>query len=420
MLAATPAVFEEPRHHPVCWRTLRTILSFADTRRHGEGLDMIREGDVQWWVLEAQKHPEAAPAIIGELARRLFELDSENERLRDEAVRLQTRGSEQPDAAEVADLRVKVAALQRFVDETHAEYSLILISDRSQTARLGAHQVRQLALEGGRVSSGSSLVSLRCLLAARTSDYLLLLSSLGRGSMLSSSDIPAADERSIWPVSGSGEEPAREWLAAATTSAEPPRFRTVVTRRGFVRQYIRVTFDRALDLGQQVLETPLKHDEARAIVDGDAEDLLVVSRWGRAERFPQRSIAAQGSMALELGEDDEVVAALPLDADLDILIVTAAGLVARRSSSAIATATHPGGSGKRLIQAFDVLAAFPYEASQRLLFITYSGSVIIEPLRDVPLAPRSAKGLVLHDLSRDPAVAVVLLPSMLAPDVFSP
>lgn len=44
---------------------------------------MIRKGDVQWWVLEAKKHPQSVPTIIEELAKRLAELDAENERLRD-------------------------------------------------------------------------------------------------------------------------------------------------------------------------------------------------------------------------------------------------------------------------------------------------------------------------------------------------
>jgi len=30
---------------------------------------MIRKGDIQWWVLEAKKHPESAPTIIEELAK---------------------------------------------------------------------------------------------------------------------------------------------------------------------------------------------------------------------------------------------------------------------------------------------------------------------------------------------------------------
>jgi len=378
---------------------------------------MISEGDIQWWVLEARKNPASAPAIIEELARRLVELDSENERLRDEAVRSQARAPKEADGAELVALREKVAALQRLVDETRAELSLVLVSARSQPARLEVRQAQRLARERCRIASAESLINLRRLLPVRTSDDLLLLSSLGRGSVVHASDIPPAREQTIWPELADSDSKDNEWLATAATSTHPPRFRTVVTRRGFVRQYIRVSFDRALELGQHVVESPLRRDEARAIVDGDAVDLMVVTRWGKAERFPQRSVAAQGSVGIELEEDDEVVAALPLDDDSDILVATAAGYVARRASSALAAATLPGGRGKGLIRAYDVLAVFPFDAGQHLLYITYSGKVVIEPLRDVPLAARSTKGHLLHELSHDPAIAVALLPSTFVQDV---
>ena len=48
---------------------------------------MIRKGDVQWWVLEARKYPEAAPIAIEFLAERLSELDKENEDLRQKSSR---------------------------------------------------------------------------------------------------------------------------------------------------------------------------------------------------------------------------------------------------------------------------------------------------------------------------------------------
>ena len=68
---------------------------------------MIRKSDIQWWLLEVKKDPESAPGIIEALAGRLAELDVENERLRDELIRLR-RGAPPP-AAE----GVKLGALQR-------------------------------------------------------------------------------------------------------------------------------------------------------------------------------------------------------------------------------------------------------------------------------------------------------------------
>ena len=61
---------------------------------------MIRESDVQWWILEAKEHPEATPQIIEELAKRLIELDTENEQLRATLIRLQQHApAAQPESA---------------------------------------------------------------------------------------------------------------------------------------------------------------------------------------------------------------------------------------------------------------------------------------------------------------------------------
>jgi hypothetical protein len=73
-----------------------------------------------------------------------------------------------------------------------------------------------------------------------------------------------------------------------------------------------------------LIESPLHNDAPVAVVNGDRGDLLVLTRWGKAVRFPRRAIAAPGSVALELDPGDEGVAALPLPSDTQILIVTSA------------------------------------------------------------------------------------------------
>ena len=69
---------------------------------------MIRKGDVQWWVLEARKYPEAAPIAIEFLSERLGELDRENEELRNEVIRLRQRAPVETSSAEVQGLRQQV------------------------------------------------------------------------------------------------------------------------------------------------------------------------------------------------------------------------------------------------------------------------------------------------------------------------
>jgi DNA gyrase/topoisomerase IV subunit A len=379
---------------------------------------MIRKSDVQWWVLEAKKHPESAPAMIQELAERLAELDAENERLRDEVVQLQRRTPAATEGAEVSALRRKVARLQRLVDgEASTEPSVVFLSDRLQSARMPLPQVERLAREGEPLPGSQAPLGLRpdvwrprLVLVARPHEELLLLTSRGRGRKVRPSDVPTLVEEDGWPTAESPGLASGERLTAAVTVAQPPRFWTVVTRRGHVRQSLRIGFDRALDKGDPLIESPFHNDEPVALVNGDQGDLLVLTRWGKGVRFPQRAIAGQGAVALEVDPDDEVVAALPLPSDVKILIVTASGYAARRDTGQITARSQPGGKGKPLIQAYDVLGVLPCEPQARLLYLTYSGKLALVSTADIPLYQRSGKGTRVRDFDRDPAVAVALFP----------
>ena len=382
---------------------------------------MIRESDVQWWVLEAKKHPESAPAIIEELAKRLAELDAENERLRDEIVQLQRHAPAAAAGDEVRALRSKVSTLQRILDsEASAEPAVVFLSDRLQPARLPLSEVERLIREGHPIPGSGEPLGLRAdacrprlLLLARPQDELLLLTSQGRGFKAPLSGVPALVEGNEWPVAEDRDLAAGERLTAAVAVTKPPRFWTIVTRRGYVRQFLRIDLDHRMTQGDPMIESPLHNDAPAALVNGDEGDLLVLTRWGRGVRFPQRSIAGQGSIALELDPDDEAVAALPLPSDAKILIVTASGFVARRDTGQFRARSRPGGTGRALIQAFDVLGVLPSEPQARLLYLTYSGRLALVSTADIPLYQRSGKGTRVRDLGRDPAVAVALVPEAL-------
>ncbi|MBE9508090.1 MAG: hypothetical protein IMY86_08555 [Chloroflexi bacterium] len=372
---------------------------------------MIRKGDVKWWVLEAKKHPESASTIIEELARRLAELDAENERLRDEVIRLQQRTPAAAESDEVSALRSRVATLQSLLDgAASSEPSVVFFSTHLQATRVSLSQVQRLAREERPALSRQAMLRLRYLLLARPQDELLLLTSQGRGLKLPLADVHLLAEEGDWPAAGDQEVAADEWLTAVVAVAQPPRFWTVVTRRGYARQFLRIDLDQRLAKGEQLIESPFRNDAPVAVVNGDRGDLLVLSRWGKGVRFSQRSIKGSGSVALELDPDDEIAAALPLPSDIKILIVTASGYAVRRDTSQIGARSRPGGAGKTLIQAFDVLGAFPCASQAQLLYLTYSGKLVFVPTADIPLHQRSSKGTRVRVFGRDPAVAVAFVP----------
>jgi DNA gyrase/topoisomerase IV subunit A len=371
---------------------------------------MIRKDDVKWWIAEAQKHPQAAPEIVEALSERLIALDEENERLRDEIIRLERRVPATVDSEEVSALRDKVSTLQALVNgEVSDEPCLALLSDQLQSVRVPLARVHELARVEQPVLNKGSMLGLRCVLLARPHEELLLLTSQGRGFTVQVADAPILEGKD-WPAFDGPKLGENEWLTGAVVVTRQPRFWTVVTRRGFVRQMIRIDFDRRVEKGEPLVESPFRRDVPVAVVDGDEGDLMLVTRWGKGVRFPQRSIKSAGSQALEMDDEDEIVTALPLrDDDAQVLVVTAASFAVRRGASQFEPRPRPGGQGRSFIQAFDVLGAFSCEPHDRLLYLTYSGKLILASVDDIPLYTRSGKGAPVYAFDRDPAVAVVLV-----------
>jgi len=379
---------------------------------------VISNRDVQWWISEAHRYPESSPTLIEKLAERLAELDAENERLRGEVIGLRRgRPAGAADGSEVSALQSRVETLQRILNgQASTEPAVVMFSDRLEMARMPLSQVRMRL--GSTRSQGALLptasLGVRCLLMVRPHEDLLLLTSRGRLISVCLHDIPFLIEGNDWPSAGGESRLAGgERVTAAVAAAKSPRFWTLVTRQGFVVQLLGAHVEKRSCQDDPVVRSQHHHDEPVAILDGDRGDLFLITRWGKAIGFPQRAIAGQGCSGLTVEPDDGVVAALPLPADAEVLAITAGGYVMRRDSAGFRRRHKPGGHGRSFIQAYDVLAAVPYAARGKLLFLTYSGKFIAAASAGIPLQGRLGKGMQLCDLSGDPAVAVTFVPGAL-------
>ncbi len=375
---------------------------------------MMRKSDVQWWILEVKKDPESAPEIIEQLAGRLAELDAENERLRGELIRLERGIQVTSDSAEVGELQRKVDMLQTILKgQASTETAVIVLSEQMEGGRMPLSQVRLRLREGRPALSRSAVLGVRCLLVARPQDDLLLLTNQGRFVKLFLHKVPFLVQEADLPLVEKPSLKTGERVTAAVAVGVAPRFWTVVTRRGFVRQLLHLQIDKQLGLDEVVVGSSLHNDEPVALVDGDRGDLFVITRWGKAVRFSQRIIGTRGCTALDVEPDDEVVAALPLPSDAEVLILTSAGNARRRETSRFRAQSKTGGSGKTFIQAYDVLGAIPFAPRGKLLYLTFSGKYVAAPISSIPLQGRAGKGTGLIDLSQDPAVAFAFVPGAL-------
>jgi DNA gyrase/topoisomerase IV subunit A len=371
---------------------------------------MIRQSDILWWVQEARKDPASAPQIIETLAERLVELDAQNEALRDELIRLRAVTSEAAPAPDTSALRRKVEALQTLLDQqSFAETALILISDRGHVIRLPLSQVRLRLRNDEPALERDAVLSLRSLLLARPQDEVLALTNRGRAARLLMPEIPFS-RGGIWPNEPQLALETGEHVAAAVVIGEAPRFWTVVTRRGTVRQFLHARLQRILDEQTPLFRPSSRTDEPIHIVSGDRGDLLLITRWGKVVRFPQRVIDTQGVLALELDQDDSVAGALSLPDDSEVIAATASGALLRRDTGTFGRQTRPGGSGRAFIQAFDVLGVYPALTRGKLLLLTYAGTLATVAPSEATLQTRPGRGTPLVDLASNPAIAALFVP----------
>ena len=369
---------------------------------------MIRKSDIQWWILEAQKHPEAAPQIIEGLANRLIELDKQNEQLRNQILHMRRRKPTQNGSAQVKNLQREVKALKGLLKgELPSEPSVVFVGQQLQTARLTLYQVQEWIQQERTVLDSRALFDLHQILLVRPNDELLLLTSQGRGIKYLFADVPMLEENGQWPEANRQLLQKGERITAATTMDKLPRFWTVITRRGYTQRFVRVAFDHEVEKGNPLLKSPFRNDAPVSIVQGDRGDLLIITRWGKAVRFSQRVIETQGSVALELEPDDEVVTALALSPGAQVFLTTASGSATRFKATRVQARSRPGGKGKTIIQAHDVLRSFAHISEAKLLYLASSGKLILIQDAYVPLQERASRGKSLFNLERDPALSAI-------------
>ena len=172
---------------------------------------MVRKGDVQWWVLEARKYPESAPLAIEFLAKRLAELDQQNEALRDEVLRLRQRGSSESEGGQVRALRRQIEKLEYLLkSQTATEPTCVLYADGLRSARLPVTEMQRLAHTEQQPLDSRALLSLRALLVARPHDEVLLVTSAGRGTKQSPAHGQDHDDGDDRLDHGGAEEPFRQ------------------------------------------------------------------------------------------------------------------------------------------------------------------------------------------------------------------
>lgn len=137
-------------------------------------------------------------------------------------------------------------------------------------------------------------------------------------------------------------------------------------------------------------------------------DLFIVSRAGMAIRFPLQRVPNSGTLGLQLGRDDVVVAAAAAaDAD-SVFLLGADGKGTLREMTGFLANKSPGGMGKAALKTDRLVAALTVAPESDLFVISRHSKLIRFSVEDIPPKAGVVQGVHCIALRGDEAVAAAI------------
>ena len=264
------------------------------------------------------------------------------------------------------------------------------------------------------------------LLTANTRDHLFIFAADGRCLRLGIHEIPQDARRHLADLTDFSR---RDAIAAmlALPPAPPAGFLFLVTRQGTVKRSALSDFTQATVGALNVMSVTTKDRLGCAFVTPGDGEVILVTRKGRSIRFTEEEVramgpAARGVAGINLKRGDEVIAALPVASEGELLTVTAAGFAKRTRMSDFSPQGRGGGgiiAHKISERSGDLVGAAMLTPEHAFAtFVTQKGVAKPVGLDEIPSGGRSTQGAQVVDLARSDAVAAVQVvsPVVLAMD----
>jgi DNA gyrase/topoisomerase IV subunit A len=369
---------------------------------------MIHPDDVAAWIAQVRQQPEAAPAIIEALAKRLVELDKQNEALRDELVRQSRSPTPVSDEGRVAELTRRVQKLERELRAPGEVFlSLMVFSLDGRAARLALPNADAWRARENSTLAASHLRP-RHLTISAAEDDLLLFTNKGRAMRVDVASIepeeaPANYLSLIPDVRFDLDESLSIVLPLPSAFGQL----TLISRKGYARSFRRAEVDSLLERRLPLHSSPVPGDyPAHALLsDGDGS-LLVATRAGKGVRFPERAIGVQSAPAIKLDRGDVIVGAAVVSDETTLLLVGGDGVAARREMVGFGAHSTAGNRGKILTRIENVAAVAPVGPNDELWLLTAEGRMELMLAGQVPSGPGASNGKRMLNLGEDRVVAM--------------
>jgi len=358
---------------------------------------VIDTNDVQWWLLEAQQHPDTIPELIRLLAERIALLSRQNEELRGDLITARRKGNGAA-SAEVQALQDRIMALEQIsTNGGRPPGPRLLIYRPGQL--IVSQPVDSIDESGvGAVEPGVNM------LIADESARLLAITDESRAFNVTLHDLPIPDKSPI-PI----DTPRGIIAFLDLATLERRRYLTLLSQRGYVYSILVGAVARMAAKQEPLIRNLIPDDPIVAAVASGGSDLLACSRLGRWARFPERTIAGAGSQVFTLAKGDALAGITALEAHMLVMVFTAEGEMFVRAAESITVGTAPGkatGTVSKGVVVLGVAAGLP---SQTLTILTRHGDVITLPIDRLPYRARSEDSIPIPTLHPGDAVAAFMI-----------
>ncbi len=305
-------------------------------------------------------------------------------------------------------------------DLIQEEDVVIVISHRGLIKRMPVSAYRRQN-RGGRGVSSMKMNDedfVEQFFVASTHDYVLFVSNAGKSYFLKAYEIPEGSRfargQSIKAMlSISHDEEIATVLSLKAFSEETNVL--LATARGVIKKVATSQFVNArtrgiiainLDAGDQVVAAKLTHGN---------DELMLVTRRGKALRFHESSVramgrATRGVTGIRLSKEDELTGVLTLKESAQILLVSAKGYGKRTDWSEFSR--HGRGTGGQICyrvneKSGEVVGALSVSEGDDLVCTTSQGNLVKMQMTDIPVQGRNATGVRVVNLEQPDVVVGV-------------
>ncbi len=293
-----------------------------------------------------------------------------------------------------------------------------LLPDRRVWVALGANgELRRQDFSGigraGLRQAGQNAAL--ALLTANTRDHLYIFSADGRCRRLAIHEIPQEGRRHLADLTSYSR---RDGIATmlALPQAAADGFLFFVTRQGTVKRIALAEFTQTATGALEVMRLAAKDQLACAFLTPGNGEVVLVTRQGRSIRFPEEMVrvmgrAAAGVAGINLKRGDDVIAALPVAPEGELLTLTTAGFVKRTRMSEFGPQGRGGGGiiAHKISDHSGELAGAAMLTPDHTFAVCVTKRGVAKPIAfgDIPSSGRSTQGSQAVDLAQSDAVASV-------------